>query len=64
MFCLFCIWVLRVGWIWIIRVLCPTEAVYKGQHMANCLWFDDTCFICKIHKNEWVVKVQMLEDMT
>lgn len=32
--------------------------------MANCPWFDDSCFICKVHRNEWVVKVQRLEDMT
>lgn len=36
----------------------------QRQHMANRLWFDDTCFICKSHKNEWVGKVQMLEGMT
>lgn len=31
MFCLFHDWVSRVGWVWIARVLCPTETVHRGN---------------------------------
>lgn len=31
MFCLFRVWILRVGWVQMTKVLCPIEAVHRGN---------------------------------
>lgn len=63
MFCLFCVWVLRLGWFGSQESFAPLR-LSMGATPGKLSVFENICFICKIHKSQWVGKVRILEELT